>query len=307
MHHYVEIQRVREQDIVVDAGLTLPMNTEAFRKGDIISITEKIDGANTSIYYDLETEKLRCFSSNQELDVTNHFRGFFQYVQGLNIEPFRDLADYIFYGEWLVKHTTIYDEKNYNHWYLFSIYDKKSYKWLPQNFVKNFAKQTGIPYVHELYYGEFVSWEHCFSFANNPFYGDQQEGIVIKNQTALEEGRKPHVLKYVNPEFDEAVVHRRKRRPDAAKRRKEREIAEEYIRMIVTEARVRKLFHKLIDDGVLPEKIEKADLKLVVKYLPKAVYDDCVKEQIEILNKAGEYAGKLCGKVTMEIIDEILT
>lgn len=306
MHHYIEIQRVRDKDIVVDDSLTLPQNTKSFHKGDIISITEKIDGANTSIYYDVETGKLRYFSSNQELDDTNHFRGFFQYVQELNIKPFRDFKDYIFYGEWLVKHTAIYDEENYNCWYLFSIYDKKSYKWLPQSFVKDFAKQSGISYVHELYYGEFVSWEHCFSFANSPFYGKQQEGIVIKNQTALEEGRKPHILKYVNPEFDEAVVHRRKRRPDAKKRRKEREIAEEYVRMIVTKARVRKLVHKLMDDGVLPEKMERADLKLIVKYLPKAVYEDCVKEESEILNKAGEHAGKLCGKITMEIMDEIL-
>ena len=233
MHHYIEIQRVRDKDIVVDDSLTLPQNTKSFQKGDIISITEKIDGANTSIYYDVETGKLRYFSSNQELDDTNHFRGFFQYVQELNIKPFRDFKDYIFYGK-------------------------------------------------------------------------QQEGIVIKNQTALEEGRKPHILKYVNPEFDEAVVHRRKRRPDARKRRKEREIAEEYVRMIVTEARVRKIFHKLMDDGVLSEKMEKADLKLIVKYLPKAVYEDCVKEESEILNKAGEHAGKLCGKITMAIMDEIL-
>lgn len=259
MQHYIKIERVRTADIVVDDSLTLKKNTDAFRKGDIISITEKIDGANASVYYDLETEKLRCFSSNQELDSRNHLRGFFQYAQKLNMNLFRKFSDYIFYGEWLVRHTAVYREENYNNWYLFSVYDKKKNKWLPQNFVKDFAKQFGIPYVHELYYGEFVSWEHCFGFANSPFYGKQQEGIVIKNQTALEEGRKPYVLKYVNKEFDESIIHRRKRRPDAAKRRKEREVAEEYIRMIVTKARVQKLLHKLMDEGALPEKIEKTN------------------------------------------------
>lgn len=307
MHHYIEIQRVREQDVIVDDTLTLPKNTGNFRKGDIISITEKIDGANTSIYYDLEKEQLLCFSSNQQLDINNHFRGFYQYVQQLEPNSFRNFSDYIFYGEWLVKHTAIYHEENYNVWYLFSVYDKKNNKWLSQNFVKDFARKLGIPYVHELYYGEFISWEHCFRFANNPFYGDQQEGIVIKNQTALEEGRKPHILKYVNPQFDESVVHRRKRRPDAQKRRKERETADEYMKMIVTEARVRKIFHKLIDEGVLPEKVEKTDLKLVAKCLPKAVYDDCVKEENDILQKAGEHAGKLCGKITLEIMGKLLT
>lgn len=38
----------------------------------------------------------------------------------------------------------------------------------------------------------------------------------------------------------------------------------------------------------------------------KAVYEDCVKEELEILKKAGEFGGKLCSKVTMEIIKDKL-
>ena len=32
----------------------------------------------------------------------------------------------------------------------------------------------------------------------------------------------------------------------------------------------------------------------------------CVKEELEILKKAGEFGGKLCSKVTMEIIKDKL-
>ena len=42
MKHYIEIQRLRTQDVVVDDTLTLEKNTDAFIQGDIISITEKI-------------------------------------------------------------------------------------------------------------------------------------------------------------------------------------------------------------------------------------------------------------------------
>ena len=56
MKHYIEIQRLRTQDVVVDDTLTLEKNTDAFIQGDIISITEKIDGANSSIYYDKKLE-----------------------------------------------------------------------------------------------------------------------------------------------------------------------------------------------------------------------------------------------------------
>ena len=82
--------------------------------------------------------------------------------------------------------------------------------------------------------------------------------------------------------------------------------AEEYIRMIVTDARVMKCYHKLVDDGILPEKFELKHMKHVAQNLPKALYEDCVKEEFEILKKAGEFGGKLCSKVTMEIIKDKL-
>ena len=47
-------------------------------------------------------------------------------------------------------------------------------------------------------------------------------------------------------------------------------------------------------------------MKHVAQNLPKAVYEDCVKEELEILKKAGEFGGKLCSKVTMEIIKDKL-
>ena len=88
MKHYIEIQRLRTQDVVVDDTLTLEKNTDAFIQGDIISITEKIDGANSSIYYDKKLDRLRCFSSKNELDFSNQLRGFLIYVKSLDMGPF---------------------------------------------------------------------------------------------------------------------------------------------------------------------------------------------------------------------------
>jgi hypothetical protein len=157
-----------------------------------------------------------------------------------------------------------------------------------------------------LYYGEFISWEHCISFTNSPSYGEYQEGIVIKNQTALAEERGPHILKYVNPSFKETQQKNHQRKVEDPNKLKEKAEAEEYIRMLVTEARVMKIFHKLVDEGVIPEQFKLKDMKIVAMQLPKRVYEDCVKEELSILQKAGEYAGKLCNKVTMEIIKEKL-
>lgn len=55
--------------------------------------------------------------------------------------------------------------------------------------MKEFAKEYGFNYVHELYYGEFISWEHCFSFANSPMYGEQQEGIAILQKVGEHGGK----------------------------------------------------------------------------------------------------------------------
>ena len=87
--------------MVVDDTLTLEKNTDAFIQGDIISITEKIDGANSSIYYDKKLDRLRCFSSKNELDFSNQLRGFLTYVESLDKEPFIKYPNYIFFGEWL--------------------------------------------------------------------------------------------------------------------------------------------------------------------------------------------------------------
>ena len=47
-------------------------------------------------------------------------------------------------------------------------------------------------------------------------------------------------------------------------------------------------------------------MKIIAQNLPKRVYEDCVKEELSILQKAGEFGGKLCNKVTMEIIKKKL-
>ena len=67
----------------------------------------------------------------------------------------------------------------------FDIYDVREEKYLPQSEVKAFAETHGLTYINTFYVGPFVSWEHVQSFMDHPGYGEIQEGIVIKNQTRL--------------------------------------------------------------------------------------------------------------------------
>ncbi|MFR0968743.1 MAG: hypothetical protein ACLSEV_05545 [Coprococcus sp.] len=60
---------------------------------------------------------------------------------------------------------------------MFSIFDGDADQWLSQDSVKSIADECGIPYVHELYYGKFISWEHCKQFANDPAYGKSRREL----------------------------------------------------------------------------------------------------------------------------------
>ena len=89
------------------------------------------------------------FSSKIELDFKQPVRGFLTYVQSLDREPFIKYPNYIFFGEWLVSHTVIYDDSNYNKWYLFSVYDTVSGRWPVTGFCqKNLQKKNDFCYPH---------------------------------------------------------------------------------------------------------------------------------------------------------------
>lgn len=204
MKHFMDISRIKENE-----GSELTMsNIGAFQPGDIIQISEKVDGANASIALN-NNGNLVAFSRKNELNYQNTLRGFWNYVQTLDKEKFQDLGKYVCFGEWLVSHTVKYNADAYNKWYVYDMYDTETEEWLPQSIVKEFAEAHGLEYIHVLYEGEFISWDHCRTFLNSPAYGDKQEGIVIKNMSKLNypDIRRPFYLKIVNDSFMETKAH----------------------------------------------------------------------------------------------------
>jgi hypothetical protein len=190
---------------------------------------------------------------------------------------------------------------------MYDIYDVENECYLPQTKVKEFAEKFGFTYIHVLYDGEFISWEHCKSFMNEVVYSESiEEGIVIKNQSKLNDpnSRTPFVLKIVNDKFSEVMKHQPKEIDPEKEATKVQ--ASEIVESIVTRSRVEKEIYKMRDEGILPEKIEPSDMKLVAKNLPKRIYDDCIKEENESVIAAGEYFGKMCGSMTMKHARDII-
>lgn len=89
---FMDISRIKE-----DTELTVA-NTGGFHVGDHIVIQEKVDGSNSAIAYDKETNKLVAFSRRQTLDYNNTLNGFWNWVQTLAVEPFSKYPNYVFFG-----------------------------------------------------------------------------------------------------------------------------------------------------------------------------------------------------------------
>lgn len=285
-----------------------PSNIGGFEAGDIIQISEKWDGSNASIRYDVETGKLVAFSRRLELSFDNTLNGFWNYVQGLNPEDYKNTPTYVIFGEWGVKNAIAYKPEFYKNWYVYDIYDVEKEEYLPQNEVKKFTEEHGLTYIHVLYEGEFISWDHCMTFCNSPAYGDKQEGIVIKNQSKLNNkySRTPFVLKIVNECFSEVKQDNHRQKIEDPQKIKEREYAQGIVDQIVTKRRVEKEIYKMRDEGIVPEKIAPQDMKIIAQNLPKRIYQDCLKEEKELVGAAGEFFGKLCGSKSMYFAKEII-
>ena len=300
---FIDIDYIREDDLVIgkkDDGTDAirPQHTGAFEPGDIIQITTKIDGANASIAWDETTGKLEIFSRTNLLNSPGALRGFYDYVK-TEIEPKTDWSiykDFVFFGEWCVGHTIkSYNKEWFNKWRVYDIWCKSTGCYVSQEQVKAICKQLSLNYIEELYYGPFISWDHCKSFLNKSIaYGPEQEGIVIKNQSKLnnENNKAPAYLKIVNECFKESQHSKKEKKtldPEAEAAKAE---AVKLAASIVTEARVRKLILKLVDEGLVPAELQPKDMGAVMKQLPKRCFADCLKEESETVKLLGEFAGK---------------
>lgn len=303
MKHYIDIERARFED----EGMT-KYNLGRFEVGDHINISTKVDGSNSSFSY--EDGTLKAFSRKRELDERETLRGFWNWVQKLNPDDYKDLDGKIAYGEWLQRHTIAYDADAYGKFYMFDMYDKATGKWLPQTEVKSFAEKHGLIYVNCYYDGEFISWEHCMSFLDKPMYGTQLEGIVIKNQSKLDyadDEHNPAYIKIVNAQFKETQLKNHIKKVLDPQDLEAKNLANEYANELVTEARVRKEIHKMIDENLLPEQLTPRDMAAIARLLPKRIYADIDKEDHDTLIAYGnEYLGKAIGNVVMNHARKII-
>ena len=286
-----------------------PSFTNGFTEGDEIYIEEKIDGANAAIRYDAETDTIICQSRKQILTSDNNLRGFYNWGQTLDKELVKSIlgTNLVLFGEWLVPHSVRYPDDKYQSAYFYDCYNTQTEEYLPQNEVIKIVQSLGLTYVPIFYHGEFQSWEHCLSFVGKTLLGgDYGEGVVVKNMTRLnnKDYRTPFYTKIVGEKFVEIKGYHdgKLSNPEIVAKI---EAQKALTQRIVVKARIEKILNKLIDEGVLPENWSSKDMGIIAKNLPKAIYEDCIKEEKETVDLIDNF-GKLANGVSMNLARTIL-
>lgn len=293
--NYIDIPRLKE------------MYASAFHTGDIIQITEKLDGSNASVQYDVDSNSICAYSRKLPLDFKNNLSGFYEFTQNMNVEFLKKYSDYRFFGEWNLKHLVKYPENKIKNFYCFDIYDTKNGKWMEQDFVKRVCNEGGISLVPEFYFGEFISWEHIMEFVGKTSFGlEHGEGVVVKNQSNLNNpnSKAPFVVKIVGEKYQEVSEHK-ERKPVSPEELAKREYQMKLAESIVTKNRVEKILYKMVMDGELRQDWDEQDMKNIARAIPSKVYKDCQKEEPETVSQIENF-GKMCSSVAMKYCREIL-
>ena len=167
--------------------LQIGVNDKTFKIDDKILISEHIEGIETAIQFDVETQTLKGYAADGFITEENDLWGFYKYMQNLPVEDFIDSPHLVMRGTWLglSKDKIIYYPTSYKKWYIHDLYGIRKHEWKNPTLVKGFCFAHDLPTTQVLYSGPFISWDHCKSFLGSSAYGRHQKGIIVKNISQL--------------------------------------------------------------------------------------------------------------------------
>ena len=303
MKHYIDIERCKQS------------YAETFKIGENIVIEEKIDGANASFYYNSETETIECCSRKKDLTPDNTLNGFYNWVKSLDVQSIKGVLGerYIVFGEWMgAKHAIKYPDEVMKKFWMFDVWDRETEQYLPFNETKKFFEKLQVygveNFVPVFYTGEFTSWENILSMVGKTEINAEPsgEGIVIKRQEVLDSksSRLPYYVKIIAERFSE--VHKSKKQKNIdVEALTSRQKVRDFVSTVVTPQRIEKMLYKFIDDGMLNPDWDEHDMKFLAANLPKAIFEDCRKEELETVAQVKNF-GKICAQLTMEYVKQLL-
>lgn len=260
-------------------------------------IQEKIDGANTSIWF--EDGQIKCGSRTREL--SEGFNGFYEYVQKNQAIKifFEKYPDARLYGEWLVRHTIHYKETSYKRWFCFDIEENDIY--LPLEEVYKRADECGLETTTLFDKLDNPTPEQLKTYLGKSMLGDVGEGVVIKNFGFINKFARLEYAKMVTENFKEnnALVF-------GGNNKHSETYWEMYVvNKYMTLARIEKIMHK-----IQPEIDERLDMKHTPRIANTAYHDLLTEEIWEIAGKVQALDFKklksVCTKKAIQIYHDIL-
>ena len=267
------------------------------------SVEEKLDGSNASFTYDADAKKVRAFSRNQELTEENHLNGFYQYVQYL-VKDFNDLqivalSDYLIFGEWLTKHTVTYKDELYDNFYAFDVFDKINGNYINHDIRLNIFALLKLKTTQEfaVLKSEVLATldvsdqqilleeiKKSVGKSDLTLAPDTGEGIVIKS------------LGVRSPDHDPSykIVTDRFRETKGVKQQKPTGLQPHLVDYAITEARMKKMIFKKLDEQVLTEEdLSLQNFSKVMGAIAKDFQDDILEEEMdEIVKQIRKRIGK---------------
>lgn len=202
------------------------------------------------------------------------------------------------------KHKVVYKEENYYKFYLFSIWDDEKKMYLSDEVVRSEAERLELLTVQYFYYGEYISFEHLMSFVGKSELTEEPntgEGIVVKNVSYFDNHNRQVFVKLVSDKFREVQQQKKPKNPNVDSK------VVEVIKSVLTKARVSKLIHKLVDEGLLKEDFAIEDMGAILRELKDRLYQDIMKEEPELIGNIEEKIIKrTIGKNIPNIVKEVL-
>lgn len=246
----------------------------------IVTVQEKIDGANISIWFD--NGVLKYGTRTRELPADESFNGFAEAVK--SNKGFQEIAHegtdthLRFYGEWLVKHTITYPDTAYRKIYLFDVWDDLHDEFLSQHRVQMWAEELGLEYPHVFVEDERVTESQIKEFVGKTGVPEAAngEGVVIKSTTFRDKWGNHCYAKVVHEQFKEAnaiVFGGNNKHSDSYH---EMYIVNKYC----TLGRVQKIMMKL-----QAETDHRLDMKETPEIAGRCLHDMITEEAWEIFNK----------------------
>lgn len=221
-------------------------------------------------------------------------------VYDISMQGDENLANFIANGFVVhnCKHKLSYGEHE-NKFYLFDIYDTETERYIPFGLVKGVAEDLNLNLVPVFYDGEFQSIEHIQSFVGKSQLGETGEGVVVKNVNYEDKYGRQQFTKFVSDQFAE-MAKTKKHKVNTQK-----DDLQEFVNASVNKARVSKIIHKLVDEGLLKEDYAIEDMGTILKNTGSKVFDDVIKEELdELLKLLKSKIGRKVPTIVKEVLIE---